>query len=42
LHAVPGRIAHDGDPWAEIRSYARTLGEPRRQLQKLLDEQLVA
>jgi bifunctional non-homologous end joining protein LigD len=42
LHAVLGRIAHDGDPWAEIRSYARTLGEPRRQLQKLLDEQLVA
>jgi bifunctional non-homologous end joining protein LigD len=37
LHTVPSRIARDGDPWAHIRSYARTLGAPRRRLQELLD-----
>jgi bifunctional non-homologous end joining protein LigD len=42
LHDVPSRIARDGDPGTEIHSCARTLSEPRRQLQKLLDEQLVA
>jgi bifunctional non-homologous end joining protein LigD len=42
LHTVPTRIARDGDPWADIRSYARTLGAPQRRLQKLLDELSVA
>jgi hypothetical protein len=42
LHTVPSRIAHSGDPWAEIRSCARTLGAPRRRLQALLDELSVA
>jgi bifunctional non-homologous end joining protein LigD len=42
LHAVRDRIAHDGDPWAAIRSHARTLHAPRRRLQKLLDELTVA
>jgi bifunctional non-homologous end joining protein LigD len=42
LHTVPSRIARDGDPWADIRSYARTLGAPQRRLQKLLDELSVA
>jgi bifunctional non-homologous end joining protein LigD len=42
LPTVPSRIAHDGDPWAEIQSPARTLPGPRRRLQKLLDEQLIA
>jgi bifunctional non-homologous end joining protein LigD len=38
LRAVPSRIARDGDPWTEIRSYARTLGAPRQRLQRLLDD----
>jgi bifunctional non-homologous end joining protein LigD len=42
LHTVPSRIARDGDPWADLRSYARTLGAPKRRLQKLLDELSVA
>jgi bifunctional non-homologous end joining protein LigD len=42
LHTVPSRIARDGDPWADIRSCARTLGAPQRRLQKLLDELSVA
>jgi bifunctional non-homologous end joining protein LigD len=42
LHTVPSRIAHGGDPWAEIRSCARTLGAPRRRLQALLEELSVA
>jgi bifunctional non-homologous end joining protein LigD len=38
LPTVASRLARDGDPWAEIRSYARALGPSRRRLQKLLDE----
>jgi bifunctional non-homologous end joining protein LigD len=33
---IPQRIAEDGDPWADIRSSARTLGPPRRRLDQLL------
>jgi bifunctional non-homologous end joining protein LigD len=38
LPTVASRLARDGDPWTEIRSYARALGPSRRRLQKLLDE----
>jgi bifunctional non-homologous end joining protein LigD len=36
LRTLPDRLAQHGDPWADIRSTARTLASPRRRLQKLL------
>jgi bifunctional non-homologous end joining protein LigD len=36
LRTLPGRLAKDGDPWADIRSSARTLASPRRRLENLL------
>lgn len=38
LRTVPGRVERDGDPWADIRSSARTLGAPRRRLEEHLAE----
>jgi bifunctional non-homologous end joining protein LigD len=36
LRTMPGRLEHEGDPWADIGSYARALGNPRRRLERLL------
>jgi bifunctional non-homologous end joining protein LigD len=38
LRTLPRRVERDGDPWASIRSTARTLGAPRRRLRELLAE----
>jgi bifunctional non-homologous end joining protein LigD len=38
VRTVGDRLERAGDPWADIRSSARTLGAPRRRLQKLLAE----
>jgi bifunctional non-homologous end joining protein LigD len=36
LRTVLGRLEREGDPWADIRSFARALGTPRRRLERLL------
>jgi bifunctional non-homologous end joining protein LigD len=38
LRSLPRRIDRDGDPWADIRSSARTLGTPQGRLRELLAE----
>jgi len=38
LRTVPRRLEHHGDPWADIGSFARGLGAPRRRLQELQGE----
>ena len=38
LRTLPHRLEQDGDPWCDIRSFARTLVPPRRRLEELLDE----
>jgi bifunctional non-homologous end joining protein LigD len=35
LLTIPDRLQREGDPWANIASSARSLGEPRRRLQVL-------
>jgi bifunctional non-homologous end joining protein LigD len=36
LRTMPGRLEREGDPWADIGSFARALGTPRRRLERLL------
>ena len=38
LRTVPRRLEQNGDPWRDIRSFARTLVAPRRRLKALLDD----
>jgi bifunctional non-homologous end joining protein LigD len=38
LRSLPRRIDRDGDPWADIRSSARTLAGPQGRLRELLAE----
>jgi bifunctional non-homologous end joining protein LigD len=35
LRTIPDRLEREGDPWANIASSARSLGDPRRRLQVL-------
>jgi bifunctional non-homologous end joining protein LigD len=33
---VPARLERDGDPWADLRRHAQSLGEARRRLKRAL------
>ncbi|WP_020500088.1 non-homologous end-joining DNA ligase [Sciscionella marina] len=38
IHTLPDRLKDRGDPWSSLRNRARTLTEPRRELEQLIGQ----